>query len=219
MHLGTFVHEVLENLYGLPHDERTIDSVKALAGQLWTSSEWEQKILALAEPVGSIKDFKVAAFNNMVNLWNLEEPAETDLDEMELQVDAEVEGVQLRGFIDRLTIDEEQSAIISDYKTGKVPNAQFKTEDETFFQLLTYALMLEASDGVPTSKLELLYLSHSTKLELAATPVKLSIAKGTIVETKENLDKACSTGEFACNVTPLCNYCHYKKINICPAHK
>ena len=219
MHLGTFVHEVLENLYGLPHDERTIESVKTLAGQLWMSSEWEQKILALAEPVGSIKDFKVAAFNNMVNLWNLEEPAETDLDEMEMQVDAEVEGVRLRGFIDRLAIDDEQSAIISDYKTGKVPNAQFKTEDETFFQLLTYALMLEASDGVPTSKLELLYLSHSTKLELAATPVKLSIAKGTIVETKENLDKACSTGEFACNVTPLCNYCHYKKINICPAHK
>lgn len=219
MHLGTFVHEVLENLYGLPHDERTIESVKTLAGQLWTSSEWEQKVLALAEPVGSIKDFKVAAFNNMVNLWNLEEPAETDLDEMEMQVDAEVEGVRLRGFIDRLAIDDEQSAIISDYKTGKVPNAQFKTEDETFFQLLTYALMLEASDGVPTSKLELLYLSHSTKLELAATPVKLSIAKGTIVETKENLDKACSAGEFACNVTPLCNYCHYKKINICPAHK
>lgn len=219
MHLGTFVHEVLENLYGLPHDERTIESVKTLAGQLWTSSEWEQKVLALAEPVGSIKDFKVAAFNNMVNLWNLEEPSETDLDEMEMQVDAEVEGVRLRGFIDRLAIDDEQSAIISDYKTGKVPNAQFKTEDETFFQLLTYALMLEASDGVPTSKLELLYLSHSTKLELAATPVKLSIAKGTIVETKENLDKACSTGEFACNVTPLCNYCHYKKINICPAHK
>jgi RecB family exonuclease len=219
MHLGTFVHEVLEHLYGLPHEERTVDAVKTLAGQLWTANEWEQKVLALEEPVGSIKDFKVAAFTNMVNLWDLEEPAETDLDEMELKLDTEVEGVRLLGFIDRLAIDDEQSAIISDYKTGKVPNAQYKTEDETFFQLLAYALMLEASDGVPTSKLELLYLSHSTKLELAATPVKLSIAKGTIVETKENLDKACSTGEFHCNVTNLCNWCHYKKINICPAHK
>jgi len=218
-HLGTFVHEVLEHLYGLPHDERTIDSVKTLAGQLWASQEWEAKIQALAEPVGSIKDFKVAAFQNMSNLWNLEEPSETDLDEMELEINVDVEGVQMKGFIDRLAIDDEQSAIISDYKTGNVPKAQYKTDDEIFFQLLAYALMLEASDGIPTTKLELLYLTHSTKLELAATPVNLSIAKGTIVETKENLDKACATEEFHCNVTNLCNWCYYKKINVCPAHK
>ena len=67
-HLGTFVHEVLEHLYGLPHDERTVESVKTLAGQLWASQEWEAKIQALTEPLGSIKDFKVAAFQNMTNL-------------------------------------------------------------------------------------------------------------------------------------------------------
>lgn len=219
LHLGSFVHEVLEHLYQLPHEERSTDAVKTLAGQLWTANKWEDKVSALEEPKGSIKDFKIEAFKNMMNLWTLEDPSETDLDEMELKVDVEVEGVRMLGFIDRLAMDDEQSAIISDYKTGNVPKAQFKTDDEIFFQLLAYALMLEASDGIPTSKLELLYLTHSTKLELAATPVKLSIAKGTIVETKENLDKACATEEFHCNVTKLCDWCYYKKINVCPAHK
>jgi putative RecB family exonuclease len=155
----------------------------------------------------------------MTNLWNLEDPVETDLDDMELAVEAEVEGVRMKGIIDRITVNDEQFAIISDYKTGKVPNPKFDSEDKTFFQLLAYALMLESSDDLPTSQLELLYLAHSTKLELEVTPVKLSIAKGTIVETKENLDKACETGEFVCNVTNLCNWCHYKKIGICPAHQ
>jgi putative RecB family exonuclease len=136
-----------------------------------------------------------------------------------VKIEADVEGVRMLGYIDRLVIDDEQSAIISDYKTGKIPNERFTSEDDKFFQLLAYALMLEASDGVPTSKVELLYLSQSAKHELAATPVKLSIAKGTIVETKEALDAACGTGDFHCNVTNLCNWCHYKKIGICPAHK
>jgi putative RecB family exonuclease len=219
MHIGTFVHEVLEHLYQLPHEERNVDSLKTLAGKLWASSEWENKVTDLAEPLGGTKEFKQAAFKNMTNLWNLEDPAETDLDEMEMTVEAEVEGVRMKGIIDRVAIDDEHNAIISDYKTGKIPNSKFESEDKTFFQLLAYALLLEASDGVPTSQLELLYLSHSTKLELEVTPVKLSIAKGTIVETKENLDKACDTGLFVCNVTKLCDWCHYKKIGICPAHQ
>lgn len=219
MHIGTFVHEVLEHLYQLPHEERNVDSLRTLAGELWTSSEWENKVTDLAEPLGSTKEFKVAAFKNMTNLWNLEDPAQTDLDDMEMTIEAEVEGVLMKGIIDRVAITDDQFAIISDYKTGKVPNPKFDSEDKTFFQLLAYALMLEAFDGLPTAQLELLYLSHSTKLELEVTPVKLSIAKGTILETKENLDKACETGEFVCNVTNLCNWCHYKKIGICPAHQ
>jgi putative RecB family exonuclease len=218
-HLGSFVHEVLEHLYGLPHEERTNDSLKTLAGDLWTANEWETKVLALTDPKGGIRDFKVEAFASMTNLWKLEDPAETDLDEMEMKIEADVEGVRMLGYIDRLMIDDEQSAIISDYKTGKIPNEKFTSEDDKFFQLLAYALMLEASDGVPTSKVELLYLTQSAKHELAATPVKLSIAKGNIVETKEALDAACGTGDFHCNVTKLCDWCHYKTIGICPAWK
>ena len=75
-------------------------------------------MLALEEPQGDIKAFKVAAFSNMTNLWKLEDPTETDLDEMELKVDTEVEGVRMLGFIDRLQFNVEGSAIITDYKTG-----------------------------------------------------------------------------------------------------
>ena len=217
MHLGSFTHEVLEHLYQLDSPERTHDSVKTLAGQLWTESGWEEKVLALAEPKGDIKKFKQEAFTNMINLWSLEDPAETFIDEMELEVESEVEGVALRGIIDRLVISDDETAIISDYKTGKVPDPRYNTPDKQFFQLLTYALMLESSNDVQTSQLELLYLTQTTKKTLEVTPALLATAMGTIVETKEALDAACNTGEFHCNVTNLCNWCHYKATGICPA--
>ena len=219
LHLGSFTHEVLEELYKLPPDERTTESLKALAARMWTENEWESKVLALEEPKGDIRQFKVEAFTNMTNLWHLEDPAETELDEMELEVDVEVDGVRMRGFIDRLVITDDQSAIISDYKTGKIPNPKFKSEDEKYFQLLAYALMLEALDGIPTESVELLYLTQKERHRLEVTPAKLAIATGTIVETKELLDQSCATEQFETKVSKLCDWCHYKKIGVCPAHK
>jgi RecB family exonuclease len=108
--------------------------------------------------------------------------------------------------------------VISDYKTGKIPNPRFKSEDDKFFQLLAYALMLEESDQEATSRVELLYLTQKAKHDLTVTPVKLNIARGVIVETRENIEASCAMGEFHCNVTNLCDWCHYKKIGICPAH-
>lgn len=218
-HLGSFTHEVLEHLYQLDPEDRTLDAVKSLASELWAANDWEQQVLALAEPQGDIRQFKIAAFNNMKNLWELEDPTETELDGMEEEVDALVEGVAMKGRIDRYIVADDGSLIISDYKTGKVPNPRFNDQNKQFFQLLAYAAMLKESAHLETSKLELLYLTASTKHSLDVTPVTLSTAKRTIVETKESLDASCSSGNFTANVSKLCDWCHFKKIGVCPAHK
>lgn len=217
-HVGTFVHEVLEHLYQLDPDERTQDALKSLASSRWVSSGWEGKVNALEELPGSIKDFKVQSFTCMTNLWQLENPQETELDGMEHEVVADVEGVAMKGYIDRFTFGDD-GIVISDYKTGKVPNPTFTSDSDKFFQLLAYAAMLEAADQESTSKVQLLYLGVPVVHELAVTPVNLAVAKGTIVETREGIDAAVSAGEFPCNVTKLCDWCHYKKTGDCPAFK
>lgn len=216
-HLGTFVHEVLENLYQLDADQRTVDTLKSLAATNWEQKGWEAKVLALPDAKGTIRDFKLEAFGCMTNLWNIEDPQGTELDGLEHEVLAEVDGVSMKGYIDRFVLADDGSVVISDYKTGKIPNSAFTSEDNKFFQLLAYALMLEASDQETTSKVELLYLKHSVKHELEATPVKLTIARGTIVETKEAVDASCASGNFHCNVTKLCDWCFYKHSGHCPA--
>ena len=137
---------------------------------------------------------------------------------MEHEVFASIDGVAMKGYIDRFIFADDGSVVISDYKTGKIPNPKFKSEDDKFFQLLAYALMLEESDQEATSRVELLYLTQKAKHDLTVTPVKLNIARGVIVETRESIEASCATGEFHCNVTKLCDWCHYKKIGICPAH-
>ena len=215
-HLGTFVHEVLENFYLLDPDQRTRDSVRAVAADRWKVSEWETKVNELIKPEGTILDFKKTAFQCMSNLWELEDPMSTELDGMEHEVLADVDGVTMKGFIDRFILDDDGSVIISDYKTGKIPSPRFKSEDEKFFQLYTYALMLQEADQERTSKVQLLYLKFAEKHEVDVTPVKLNIARGVIVETKEMVDASCASGQFACNVTKLCDWCFFKPQ--CPAH-
>lgn len=215
-HLGTFVHDVLEHMYQSDPSERTIEHVRSLATERWAAGEWQQHVESLEELKGSIADFKKQAFACMSNLFVLENPSDTEFDGMEHEVNATVEGVQMKGFIDRFMFTDE-GIVISDYKTGKVPNERFTSEDDKFFQLLAYALMLEDSDQETTSKVQLLYLAKPVMHELAVTPVKLSIAKGTIVETKESLDNSCEKGEFHCATSKLCDWCHYKKTGDCPA--
>lgn len=215
-HLGTFVHDVLEHMYQSDPQERTIEHVRALATDRWAAGEWQSQVDSLETKPGTVADFKKQAFACMSNLFQIENPADTEFDGMEHEVNATVEGVQMKGFIDRFMFTDD-GIVISDYKTGKIPNERFTTEDDKYFQLLAYALMLEESDQESTSRVQLLYLAKPVVHELAVTPVKLSIAKGTIVETKEAIDNSCDAGQFHCATGKLCDWCHYKKTGDCPA--
>jgi putative RecB family exonuclease len=216
LYLGTFVHEVLEHMYKADASERTEDGAKKFARQCWDSNGWKAKIEALENPKGTVPDFMNEAFSNIKNVFRLENPATTEFDGMEHEVVTEVEGVAMRGFIDRFMFGD-NGIVISDYKTGKVPNPKFKTQDDQFFQLLAYALMLKQAEDEDTSHVQLLYLTAAVVHELEVTPKRLAVATSRIVETKEALDAACAAEDFHCNVTNLCNSCFYKTSGHCPA--
>lgn len=216
-HIGTFVHEVLEHFYQMDAGERTKDAVRALAAARWQESDWETKVNELEKPAGSVRDFKTQSFDCLTNLWKVEDPQQTELDGMEHEVWAAVDGVQMKGFIDRFIFDDDGRLVIGDYKTGKIPNPRFTNEDDKFFQLLVYALMLQEADQEETAKVQLLYLQHAAVHEVAVTPVKLTTARDVIKRTKEEVDAACASENFACKVTKLCDWCFYQ--SICPAHR
>ena len=219
LHLGSFVHEVLEFLYKEDSLDRTQETIKKIATERWNNGEWTDKVESLENKTGTLLDFKRAAFESITNLWAIEDPTETEIDGMEVEVIASVSGVVMKGYIDRFIFSEDGTVVISDYKTGKIPNPKYKSEDDKFFQLLCYALMLDESEQEKTSRLELLYLTQKTKHDLVVTAGNLETARSVIVKTRSEIEAACASEEFKCNVTVLCNYCHYKKIGICPAHQ
>jgi putative RecB family exonuclease len=219
LHLGSFVHEVLEFLYKEDSLNRTQETIKKIATDRWNNGGWADKVESLENQTGTLLDFKRAAFESITNLWAIEDPTETEIDGMEVEVIASVSGVVMKGYIDRFIFSDDGTVVISDYKTGKIPNPKYKSEDDKFFQLLCYALMLDEAEQEKTSRLELLYLTQKTKHDLVVTGENLETARSVIVKTRSEIESACASEEFRCNVTVLCNYCHYKKIGICPAYQ
>lgn len=106
-HLGTFVHDVLEHMYQQSPDVRTVEGVRSLAAERWAAGGWQEKVESLEEArkLGPIAKFKTQAFDCMKNLFVLENPADTEFDGMEHNVAASVEGVQLKGIIDRFSFN------------------------------------------------------------------------------------------------------------------
>ena len=217
--LGSFVHEVLEHLYKQDPKDRNQEIVKVIATDRWSNHGWAEKVNKLAEKPDTIAGFKRSAFQAMINLWELEDPTTTILEGQEVEVLTEIDGVALKGYIDRIALDADGKVVISDYKTGKVPDSKYVSDGEKWFQLIAYALMLKEAHQKTTSTLELYYLSKKTKHSVAVTQEHLVNAQQVIVRTRKSIDESCTSGEFICNVTNLCNWCYYKKIDICPAHR
>jgi putative RecB family exonuclease len=137
-----------------------------------------------------------------------------ELDHIELKITTSINGVQMFGIVDRITSDSDGSVVISDYKTGKIPDPRFNSDDQKWFQLLLYAAMYESTTGKLAKRLEYYYLAKNTKHELEVSNEKLQVAKEVVVSVRRQINEASASGEFSCNV----NWCHYKKIGICPAH-
>jgi len=74
--LGNFVHEVLETMYELPPEQRTQETAKALARQLWSES-WGEKAMSLIHTDKELNFFRWTAWWCIENLWRLEDPINT----------------------------------------------------------------------------------------------------------------------------------------------
>jgi putative RecB family exonuclease len=211
--MGNFVHDVLEELYKLDADNRTQASARFLAKQLW-DEKWGEPVSNLLKREDVIKQFRWNSWWCIENLWSLEAPENISPLGLEYEVNTQIEGVTIKGFIDRFSrSDDSLMLTVSDYKTGKTPREPYV--DDKFFQLNVYAKMLSVLGVGEADRAELLYLKDGKRLSRKITDAGVASAVEVICETKENIDGCCSSGYFEPNKSVLCNWCNYK--SICPA--
>ena len=74
------------------------------------------------------------------NYFRLEDPNEARAVGIELGVETVVDGMRLRGIIDRLDVRRDGSLIVVDYKTGRAPSERF--ERGSMGGVQTYALLV-----------------------------------------------------------------------------
>jgi putative RecB family exonuclease len=192
-------------------------------------TEQEQELLSSTEAV-------IASWFDMERVNNFT-PHPIDLgdgvvvDGREFHAIAEVAGVTLHGYIDRLdryTLpDGRVRYTVSDYKTGKVPGAgkrysqwtMDKIRGEYFFQLRVYALLMWEMHQVPVNSLRLIFVKSGDREQgIWTMDVDRAVIESTRAQVRSlwrNIQKSARTGDWPTHVGPLCDWCYFK--DICPA--
>jgi putative RecB family exonuclease len=207
--LGSFVHEILEELFTYPRAERTEATARKLGAELWTS-KWGQEFEDLNEKSPK-NEFRWKAWWCVENYFNMEDPTSFDATGIEAKMEGDIDGVPIFGIIDRYSVEDDK-LVISDYKTGKKPRKQYEWEKK--MQITIYSILLKQQTGMDIGRAELLYVKSG---QFARYNVDADLENSVRVEVKHTWDQVktmCDSGEFETRTGPLCNWCDYK--HLCP---
>ena len=207
---GTFAHRVLEELLELAPDERTLESAKSLAKQVWAETSTEGDFVALGLDTDGVRNFKWTAWRAIEGLWDLEDPKTVDVVATETEVSVEIGGVPFVGFIDRVE-EGPDGLVVSDYKSGRAPGRKFA--EARLEQVLLYAAALAEMHGTPPVRARLMYLGQRID-ESAVTADAIAEVTRRLVETWEELQERSATGDFPPQPGPLGGGCAF--VRHCP---
>ncbi|XKH58618.1 PD-(D/E)XK nuclease family protein (plasmid) [Citricoccus nitrophenolicus] len=214
--LGTGVHAVLENLYKLPPQMRSLS-----AHELLLKDETE-RLFPIPEDA-SDADVALARMNRQnwmaeartrsETIFFLEKPAEINVFGCETKLDgAVIDGVPTTGYIDRLDTDaevpvprdadgqslvpvedHEGNLLIKDYKTGqaKVSKSDLRFGDDHGEQMRIYALALHDLTGKMPAAAALIYTNGNITAKTKGAAVReVDLSPAALDKTREEFVRA-----------------------------
>lgn len=212
---GTVVHRALELFYrDNPQGKRTLaaamDCLRVALREFADSPE----SVSLALPPLDYETFVQDATDCVENLFKLEDPNEVSVVSTEVRMDALLDGVRLRGIIDRLD-DEDGELVVVDYKTGKIPDARY--EQGKLDGVHFYAYLLDSVFGRRPLKVRLVYLKSPDPIVIEASPSGQSVRghRKKLGAVWTAIRDACEDDSFEPRPSGLCGWCNFKPY--CPA--
>jgi putative RecB family exonuclease len=212
---GTVVHAVLERLFDLPAAERTLEAAQRLVDPAW------QELLAEAPELGGLftgDDSELTAWLDSARdlverYFAIEDPSRLEPAAREELVETVVDGLRLRGYVDRLDVSSSGEVRVVDYKTGTIPREAF--EAKALFQMKFYALVLWRTRGVVPRQLKLIYLSDRDTLTYTADAEELVRFERTLKAIWVAIARATERADFRPSPSRLCEWCDHR--SRCPA--
>jgi putative RecB family exonuclease len=211
---GSLVHRALERLFW-HHDrgDRTLAVALTELDLAWEEFQVDEEMLSLELTSEDASVFLDEAAVLVGRYFDLEDPNSTTTVGVELMLEADIDGMFLRGIIDRLDVDDDGELVVVDYKTGRAPSET--REQGRLGAVHTYAMLCERVFGRRPSRVRLLYLRDRIAIE--AVPSAQSI-RGTGIRTTavwSAITRACESEDFRPNPTGLCASCSFR--HLCPA--
>ncbi|MBM6546402.1 PD-(D/E)XK nuclease family protein [Janibacter sp. YIM B02568] len=212
---GTLVHAALETLFDLPATERTPEAAVAMLPQRWAELVEERPELA---PMLTDRELDESTWfadaEDLVRRWfTLEDPTRLEPSDRELLVEVDVDGLTLRGIIDRLDIAPTGEVRVVDYKTGRSPSERF--ESSALFQMKFYGLVLWRLTGRVPDLLQLVYLKDSQVVRYVPDEDDLRALERNVHAVWAAIERATETGDWRPRTSRLCDWCDFKPL--CPA--
>lgn len=213
---GTVVHTVLERLFDLPADQRTLDTALAQVLPHWNSllaQEPELAVMFEGEDPVELAGWLEQCRALVRTYFELEDPRRLEPRERELYVEHVLDSkLLLRGYVDRVDVNAVGAVRVVDYKTGRSPSQLF--EATALFQMRFYALVLWRTLGTVPTLLQLIYLGNGEILRYAPDEADLLATQRKVEALWAAIDRATRSGQWLARPSALCAWCDHQAL--CP---
>ena len=206
---GNVVHRALELLLTLDPAERSEIAAHEFMAQAKREYEAMYDFTGLNLTDAQASKFWQECSGLIDGYLRMEDPRDVNRIEIELWVEAPLDGFTIRGYIDRLERDAQGNLVVTDYKTGKSPRTG--DIDAKMRQLEMYAYMIRAMRGELPATLQLLYIKDGLRLTRAPNEQSMQFVVTRTSAMYRAIERACTTGEFPTRKSGLCNFCNFRK--------
>ncbi len=210
---GTLVHSALELLMLREPLERTAaagaECVAAAAGAIVDDPEFR----ALDLDDAGLTLMTDEAHRLVERYFALEDPSSVTPIGLELKLEVQLDGLRLRGIIDRLEVDADGELVVTDYKTGRAPGQNF--EQSRLSGVHFYAFLCERVLGRRPARVQLLYLADPVAITTVPTEQSVRALERKVRAIWSAIERACERDDFRPRTSRLCDYCAYQAY--CPA--
>jgi putative RecB family exonuclease len=210
---GTTAHLALERLYDLPASQRTPEALSALFRDAWTELRGSEEYAHLFESIEDERRWGIESLTLLLNYFALEDPRLIAPLDRELDMLEDLDGITIRGILDRLDEQPNGDLIITDYKSGKAPPERYAIP--AFFALKIYALLIKRQLGRTPVEVRLLYLNGPTLYRLPIDDRQLDAMDRQLRALWEAINRAIDRNQFPARPGRLCDWCAFK--GDCPA--
>lgn len=210
---GTTAHLALQRLFDHPLGQRTPERLFNLFREAWTEIRGEEEFAGLFGSVEEERIWGLESLELLANYFAIEDPTTFEPEDRELDLLESLDGLTIRGILDRMDRHSDGQLVITDYKTGKAPPESYALP--AFFALKIYALLIRSRTGETPSEVRLLYLNGPTLYRLPIDDRQLDAMDSQLRALWSAIDRALQSDRFPARPGRLCDWCSYK--DICPA--
>ncbi len=205
---GSMVHRALELLFTHPNEQRTVATAEAAFQQATAEYLVDPEFTLLGLDPAAQDAFFADAWVLVQKYFAMEDPTSVRDIGLELRLEAQVGSLTLRGIIDRLELDAEGRLVVTDYKTGRAPSANY--EQKSLAGVHFYSFLCQEVIGQRPAAIRLMYIR--TGDVITATPSEQSVKFLTTRTTAvwKAVEKACLSGDFKPKEGPLCKTCSFQ---------